>query len=235
VHSGARRDLPRRRAAARLAASALLALLLALATTGCGKATPPSAAQLALEREDLVVVCRALQSLEGQSESEVNATRAAWPQIYRGPARRDTGLYTTAIREAVESAERVELPTLLEERDAASLTGPAYGLASLYREFAGLANRGWAMIGESIYQIEHGTPSAARFARENIALYIDAVYDAHFGLGQIGHQLLAAYSKLGGEAVFGVALTQPEANAIAAAYSQERERLEPHVAVKLGS
>jgi hypothetical protein len=206
-----------------------------LAAGGCGKATPPSAAELALEREDLVVVSRALQGLEGQSETEVEATRAAWPDFYRGPARRNSGLYTAVAREAIESAQRIELPTLLEERDAASLTGPAFGIASLYREFAGLASRGWAMIGASIYQIEHGTPSAARFARENIALYIDSVYDGHFALGQIGRQLLAAYAKLGGEPVFGVALTQAEANAIAAVYSQQRNRLEPHVGVKLGS
>ena len=45
------------------------------------------------------------------------------------------------------------------------------------------------MIGAAVYQIEHGTPPRARFARENVPLYIDSVYDAHFGLGQIGKQL----------------------------------------------
>ena len=219
---------------ARGLAVALLALA-ALAASGCGKAAPTSPAELALEREDLVVVARALQSLAGQTESEVAATRAAWPSIAHGLPRRRTGLYPARVREAIESAGRLELPTVLDERNAASLTGPAYGIAGLYREFTGLASRGWGMLGGSIYQIEHGTPPAARFARENAPLYIDSVYDAHFGLGQIGKQLLAAYSKLGGEAVFGEALTQAEANGIAAVYSQGHDRLQPHVGVTLGS
>jgi len=210
-------------------------VLVALLASGCGEPTPTSPAELALEREDLVVVCRALQSLAGQTESEVAATRAAWPFIAYGLPRRRSSLYPARVREAIESANRLELPTVLDERNAASLTGPAYGVAGLYREFTGLASRGWAMIGGAIYQIEHGTPSAARFARANVALYIDSVYDAHFGLGQIGKQVLAAYSKLGGEAVFGVALTQAEANAIAAVYSRSHDRLQPHVGVRLGS
>jgi hypothetical protein len=216
-------------------ATAAALLVLALALGGCGRASPQSPVQLALEREDLVVVSRALQGLQGQSEAETAATRAAWPLIAGGLADRETNLYPASVRAAIESAQRLSLPTILDERNAAALTGPAYGIAGLYREFTGLASRGWQMIGAAIYEIEHGTPHAAHFARLNSALYIDAVYDAHFGLAQIGKQLKAAYAKLGGQAVFGVALTQAEADALAAVYSEAHARLEPHVGVKLGA
>jgi hypothetical protein len=202
---------------------------------GCGKASHPSPAALALQREDLVFVCRALQSLEGQSETEVAASRSAWPQIAGGLPPRRTGLYSPQIRAAIESAGRLELPTIFEQRDAAAMTGPANEIVGLYREFTGLAGRGWAMIGAAIFQIEHGTPQAARFARANAPLYIDSVYDAHFGLAQIGKKLQPAYRKLGGQAVFGEALTQAELDDISDVYSEARNRLEPHVAVKLGS
>ncbi len=218
-------------------AATLLALgaVLAIAFAGCGKSKPTSPAELALEREDLVVVCRALQSLVGQSEAEVTTTRAAWPYVAGGLPRRNSGLYVPAVRMAIEYAERLQLPTLLGEREAASLTGPAYEIAGLYREFTGLAGRGWQMIGAAVYQIEHGSPQSARFARANVALYIDAVYDAHFGLAQIGKKLLPAYTKLGGERVFGEALTLAEAESIADVYSEAHDRLQPHVGVKLGS
>jgi hypothetical protein len=75
------------RVAARAAALALAGLA-ALAGSGCGKASMPSPAELALEREDLVFVARALQSVQGEATAEVVATRAAWPQIYAGLPRR---------------------------------------------------------------------------------------------------------------------------------------------------
>jgi hypothetical protein len=219
----------------RAEAVVLAALAGATLLTGCGKSSHTSPAQLALEREDLVFASRALQSLEGQSEAEVAATRAAWPLIANGLPRRRSGLYPPRVRAAIESAEHLELPTIFEERDAAAMSGPANEIVGLYREFTGLAQRGWAMIGGAIYQIEHGTPQAARFARENLPLYIDSVYDAHFGLAQIGKKLLPAYKKLGGQAVFGEALKEDEVNAIANFYSEARNRLEPHAGVKLGS
>jgi hypothetical protein len=222
------------RGAARAAALALLALG-ALAAGGCGKSSTPSPAELALEREDLVVVARTLQSVQGESAAEVAASRAAWPQVFAGLPRRRTGLYSPQIRAAIETASRLDLPTLFEPRPAAALTGPASGLTGLYRAFSGLAGRGWQMVGAAIFQMEHGTPAAARFARDNLALYIDSIYDAHFGLAQIGKQLRAAYAKLGGEAVFGEALRQAEVDALARAYSDAGARLEPHVQVKLGS
>jgi len=221
----------------RAAAAAVLLILscAALAAAGCGKSSSTSPAELALEREDLVFVARALQGLESQSNAEVAASKAAWPQIAMGLPARSTGLGSPEIRGAAESAERLELPTLLEEQHAASLTGPAYGIAGLYRDYSNLAQRSWQMIAASIVQIGHGSPSAARFARANVALYIDGIYDAHFGLGQIGKQLLPAYEKLGGGEVFGAALTPAEVNGLVQNYSEANARLEPHVGVKLGS
>jgi hypothetical protein len=220
--------------AARTAALLLLSGA-AIAGGGCGKASSPSPAEQALEREDLVFVSRALQSLEGQTNAEVAATRAAWPFVVNGLPKRRTGLYPPQVRAAIEMAARLQLPTLFGEKQATELTGSASAITGLYRAFTGLTSRGWQMIGAAIYQIEHGQRPSARFARANVALYIDGLYDGHFGLAQIGKKLLAAYKKLGGEKVFGIALTQAEVNAIADAYSEPRDRLEPHVGVKLGS
>ena len=69
-------------------------------------------------------------------------------------------------------------------------------------------------------QIEHGSPAGARFARENVALYIESVYDGHFDLAQIGKQLSDGYRELGGPAAFGRALTQAEVDALARVYSR---------------
>jgi hypothetical protein len=221
------------RGAARAAALAILSVAV-LAGAGCGKTSTPSPAELALEREDLVYVVRALQSVQGEAAAEVAATRAAWPQIFAGVGRRRSGLYTPKVRAAIDTASRLDLPTLFEPRPAASLTGPASGLTGLYRAFSGLTTRGWQMIGAAIYQIEHGSPPAARFARDNVALYVNGIYDAHFGLAQIGKQLRTAYTKLGGEAVFGEALSQSEVDSLAQAYSPASTHLDPQVQAKLG-
>ena len=77
--------------------------------------------------------------------------------------------------------------------------------------------------------------SAARFARANVALYIESVYDAHFSLAQIGKHLLAAYKTLGGGGAFGASLTPAEVDALARAYSEGQDRLYPHVGVRFGS
>ncbi len=226
--------MTRSRAAAR--AAALLALgCVAVALAGCGGSSTTSPAELALEREDLVFVTRALQGVQPQTEAEVAATRAAWPLVVNGLPTGSSGLDRPRILTAVEESGRLVLPALLDERQAAALTGAAVGLAGLYRAYAGLASRGWEMIGAAIYQIEHGSPAAARFARANVDLYIESVYDSHFGLGQIGKQLAAAYKKLGGPTVFGTTLTQQQVDEVSQAYSQEHDRLNPHERVKLGS
>jgi len=217
------------------AAAALLLIGTAIGCAGCGSSSAGNPAELALQREDLIFVARTLQALQTQSNREVAATRLAWPLIYRGLPARDSGLYGPSIRAASESAERLSMPALFSERSAASLTGAASTLAGLYRAFNELARKGWEMIAASIAQIEHGTPQAGRFARANVALYIDGIYDAHFGLGQIGKKLLPAYDKLGGEKVFGSQLTRAAVRALAETYSEANDRLQPHVTVKLGS
>jgi hypothetical protein len=91
------------------------------------------------------------------------------------------------------------------------------------------------MIAASIGQIQSGSPASARFARENIALYIESVYDAHFALAQIGKQLDRAYTMLGGPAAFGPSLPAAEVSALARSYSEAADRLHPHTGVRLGS
>jgi hypothetical protein len=216
------------------AALLLLVLAVALVAAGCGHGGSTTPAELALEREDLVFVAHALQSLEGQSGAEVSAAKHAWPQIAKGLGPRRRGLYSRQVAEARAAAQRLRLPALLSERQAAALTGPAAGVAGLYRQFAELAGRGWQMLGAGIYQIEHGSPSAARFARANSPLYIDSVYDAHFALAQISKQLVKGYAKLGGAEKFGSALTQAEVDGLARTYDEAHDRLEPHVGVQLG-
>jgi hypothetical protein len=182
-----------------------------------------------------VIVSHALAQLEGQAGAEVRASRAAWPFVYAGlpPGRR--GLYRPEVAVAVEAAARLELPVLFQERPAAALTGPASNIAGLYRTFAELAGRGWQMIGAAIYQAEHGGPSAARFARDNVALYIESVYDGHFALAQISKQLRKAYEKLGGRAALGTTLPESEVVGLERTYDEERDELQPKETVKLGT
>jgi len=213
----------------------MLLSVVAIAVAGCGRSSPGNPARLALEREDLIFVARSLQDLQAQTDREVAATRLAWPLILDGLPARSSGLYRPQLRAASESAALLTLPPLLQERGVAALTGPAYGIAGLYRSFSGLARTGWRMIAASIVQIEHGSRSAARFARANVALYIEGIYDAHFGLGHIGEQLLAAYLKLGGPARFGSELTEAEVQSLAGNYSEAQDRLRPHEKIKLGS
>jgi hypothetical protein len=207
----------------------------ALATAGCGggeRATPQA---LRLQRADLIAVSRALGAVEPSVRSEVTATKAAWPLVAGGLPADTSTVSRPAIRTATERAAALRLPGLFEEREAASLTGPGSSLAGTFRTFSILATRGWQLIGAAIDEIEHGSPVAARFARANVALYIESVYDAHFSLAQIGKQLLAGYRKLGGAAVFGASLTQTEVDGLEQSYSQATDRLYPHTLVRLGS
>jgi hypothetical protein len=214
-----------------------LALLGGLAVTvaGCGSshvATTPLA--LTLQRQDLAAVSRALKESETPVAHEVAATRTAWPLVANGlPA--ETRALVRPVAAAAASAARVRLPTLFEEAPAASLTGPASGLAGLFRTYVGLATGGWQQIDAASAEIDHGSATAARFARENSPLYIESVYDAHFALAQIGKQLSRAYTMLGGAQAFGGTLTRAEVNALAEAYSEAADRLHPHTGVRLGS
>jgi hypothetical protein len=227
--------VPSRGRALALGCTLALAAALAFALGGCGSERKVTPAATHLEREDFAAVSRALAAVAGAVGGEVTATRTAWPLIANGlPALTGSGA-PGAIRAAAARAARLPSPALFGEVRAASLTGPAAHLAGLFRSFRGLAARGWQMIVATIAQIEHGSAAGARFARANVALYIESVYDGHFSLAQVGKQLLAGYAKLGGPAAFGSTLTQAEVEALARTYSEARDRLHPHVGVRLGS
>jgi hypothetical protein len=168
--------------------------------------------------------------------AEVVASRAAWPLVANGlTAARGRSDARGTIHAAGAAAGRLRSPPLFSEEESASLTGPAASLAGLYRSFDALATHGWQMIGAALDQIERGPAAAARFARANVALYIESVYDGHFSLSQIGRKLRDGYRRLGGEAGFGAALSEREVRALADAYSEAVARLHPHVGVRLGS
>lgn len=205
-------------------------------TAGCsGSSETSTPAELRLQRNDLVAVSRALETLESPVAREVTAARTAWPYVANGLPTHTPSIAAPSIAAAATAAARIKQPELLAEARATSLTGPAAQLAGLLRTFDGLATRGWSLIGAAIEQIEHGSPAGTRFARENVALYIDGVYDGHFTLAQIGKELLAGYRKLGGPSAFGSTLSQAEVDGLAHAYSEPVDRLHPHVAVRLGS
>lgn len=166
---------------------------------------------------------------------EVTATKAAWPLIAAGLPADTRTISSPAIRAATLSAAALTLPGLLAEAEAKSITGPASSLAGDYRWYVKLATHGWQLIGAAIEQIQHGSAAAARFARANVALYIESVYDAHFDLAQIGKQLQGDYNTLGAGAAFGASLTPAEVDALARAYTQTNDRLYPHVRARLGS
>ena len=206
-----------------------------LAAGGCGSGAPPSPAGLSLQHEDLVVVCRALQRVEGEVASEVARTKAAWPLVANGLPANATAVARPQITAATEAAAALEVPAIFEETQASALTGPASHVAGLFRSYSGLATHGWQLIGASIEEIEHGSAVARRFARANVNLYIESVYDAHFSLAQTGKALLDGYRKLGGPSAFGGSLTQAEVDELAQTYSEPTDRLHPHVGVRLGS
>jgi hypothetical protein len=221
----------------RIAAKAglLLVSAAAIALGGCGgSGTPATPAALRLQREDLIASARALAGARASVATAVGAAKLAWPLVANGlPG--DIHAVPAAIEKADRTAAAVALPALFEEANAAALTGTGAKLAGLFRTYNGLSSRGWTQIGAAIEQLSHGNPAAARFARGNVALYIESVYDGHFDLAQIGKQLADGYTKLGGPAAFGAALTQSEVDALAAAYSQANDRLHPHVGVRLGT
>lgn len=211
------------------------AIAVAVAIAGCGSSAKATPQALALERTDLIAVCRALSAARPAAVSEVAATKAAWPLIVNGIPTDTSTISRAAIQRVVRRAEALRVPGLFEERQAAVLTGAGSSLAGIFRTYVLLATRSWRLISAAIDQVEHGSPAAARFARANVALYIESVYDAHFSLAQIGKKLLVVYKNQGGPAAFGTSLTQAEVNNLAATYSEAQDRLYPHAGVKLGS
>ncbi len=204
--------------------------------TGCGGGHR-NAAELRLEREDLVAVCRALQRAERPVSEQLRASKRAWPSVYAGLPRSAAALATArpAIGETALKAARLPEPPPMTEAENRYLTGPGSPLAGLYRTYVGLASKGWVQIAAMQAQIEHGNVPAKRFARENVAFYIETVYDGQFDLGQIQKRLKRGYEEVGGETELGKTLTQAEVSALEEAYSEAAARLEPHPTVKLGS
>jgi hypothetical protein len=203
---------------------------------GCGgSGTTSTPAAERLQREDLVATVRGLRQAEGSLRREMAAARIAWPLIANGLPASIPPDVQQAVSAASAAARAIVVPPLMSEAQARSLTGPAAGIAGLFRTFDGLTERGWTLTGAAGTEIEGGSPAAARFARENVALYIDSIYDGHFDGALIGKSLLTGYKKLGGAATFGGALTQAEVDALASAYSPASEQLHPHPGVKLGA
>ena len=232
-----------------LALALALGVLAAVALGGCGRAQP-TPAQLALEREDLIALAKALQSREQQVAQELAATKHAWPLVVNGLPQGSLDGLVAPVSAAAKSSAQVTAPALVGEArgysltgPAASTTGPAAALAGLFRSYRGFSQRGWQLTSTAIEQIRAGerpdasprAKAAARFARENVGLYIESVYDGHFELAQIEKKLRKAYANLGGPAAFGSALTAAEMEDLASAYSEATARLHPHVAVRFGS
>jgi hypothetical protein len=212
-----------------------MAFASAIAAAGCGHSTSVTTPASQLERSDLIAASRALSSVTGPVEREIAASKPAWPPVANGLPASITAASRAAVAAASVRAGAVPMPASFTAAPTASLTGPGAGIAGLFRVYSGLASRGWRMIGAAIDQVEHGSPAAARFARANVALYIESVYDAHFSLAQIGKQLTRGYTKLGGPSAFGASLTQAEIDSLARFYSEANARLHPHPGVRLGS
>ena len=212
------------------------AVLLAGCGSGSANASTPAAERL--QREDLVAVARGLRQAEPSARREMAAARIAWPLVANGLPAKIPPATRTALSIASRAARAIVLPPLMSKPQARSLTGPAAGIAGLFQSFSGLTERGWTLTDASSEEIASGSPAASHFARENVALYIDSVYDGHFDAALLGKSLLEAYTSLAGTgatSAFGATLTQAEVDALAGAYSPASERLYPHAGVKLGS
>ena len=206
----------------------------AIVLAGCGStsgAKNPAAERL--QRTDLTAASRGLRESESSVQRELAAARIAWPLVANGLPASIPPQTRARVAAAAAAARAIVLPALMSETQARELTGPAAGISGLFRSFSKLTDRGWTLTSAAIDQITGGSPVAATFARENVALYIDAIYDGHFDAALIGKSLSAGYLRLGGAPVFGATLTQAEVNALASVYSPT-ERLHPHPGVKLG-
>jgi hypothetical protein len=207
----------------------------ALALAGCGRHSVATPAEAKLENEDFLAVTAALAAAAPQVEAEVAATKAAWPAILGGVKGRPTAGTREKVRLAAQQAAQLQLPALMTEDGSAQLTGPASPLAGRFRSFQTLASRSWQLLESSLDEIERGARPEASFARQNLPLYIESIYDAHFTLAETGKQLLAAYKKLGGAKTFGSSLTASRIQQLADRYSKERNELSPKEQVKLGT
>jgi hypothetical protein len=206
----------------------------AVLLAGCGSKKPATGAGIRLQREDLAAVASALSQAAPRALAEAAATKAVWPLVAGGlPADLDVE-GAARIAAASRAAHAVELPPLFTELTAKTLTGPGVGIANAFRSFLELSRTSWQMI---VYTLtaERGGGEPGRFARANVALYIESVYDANFGLAQIGKNLMKGYEQVGGPAAFGETLSAGEVRRLASIYSEPNFRLHPHDGVRLGS
>ena len=206
---------------------------------GCGGASgansTTSPAAYRLQREDLVAVMRGLRQAKVSVQREMAAARIAWPLVADGLPASIPQATRLRLAAASATARAIFLPPPMSEAQARGLTGPAAGIAGLFGPFSKLTERGWTLIEATIASIDSGPPIAARFARENVTLYIDSVYDGHFDAALIGKSLLKGYDKLGGPQAFGATLTEAEVEALARVYSPAAERLYPHPVLQPGA
>jgi hypothetical protein len=217
-------------------AAGTVGLLAGCGSKGASSAITPSAERL--QRDDLVAVADRLLQAEASARREIAAARIAWPLVAHGLPPKIPSATLTALSTASRAARAIVLPPLLLKPLSRSLTGPAAGIAGLFQSFTGLSERGWTLTTASAGEISSGSPAAARFARENVALYISSVYDGHFVGGLIGKSLLKAYTSLSGPgstSAFGRSLTLAEVSALARFYSPANLQLHPHSGVLLGA
>ena len=173
-----------------------------------------------------MLVSEGLRAAEDQVKQELASSRVAWPAIANGLPPRLSKSLRRAVRLVSSRARWIPEPRFMAQRER--LTGPAAGLAGIWESYSRLAQKGWQLTDATMSTIVSGPASAAAFAKANSSLYIDAIYDAHFDLSLLGKSLLDGYRKLGGQGAFGARLTQSDVDALAAAYSIEAVRLEPH-------
>ena len=218
-------------------AALLLLCGAAVGLTGCGGGRAAGGGELRLQREDLLTACRALRQAEAGVSAELSASKRAWRLVANGLPREEARLASArpAVEAVARSAGEVRVPEPFREDQLRGLTGPASALGGLFHSYAVLAQRGWSLIAYSMREIQSGPPAAARFARENVPLYIESVYDAHFALAQVGKKLRDGYLHLGGADAFGASLPSGEVERLARTFSEEHDRLHPHVGVRLGS
>jgi hypothetical protein len=217
-----------KRALARPVLSIVLLPTLAFVAAGCAPLShsSPTAAELALEREQLVEVTEGLGAARPAVARELASARALWPLISTGlppaPSPSLRALLSTA------HARASELPRPSFMAYAKRLTGPASSLAGLWEHYARLAERGSALTRAAANWISSSSPATSSYGRSSSALYIDAIYDAHFDLSLIGKYLLDAYRHLGGVHGFAAMLTPVSVDTLASAYSIPAVRLSPH-------
>jgi hypothetical protein len=173
-----------------------------------------------------VQVSSGLRAAQPAVQSEVRASRVAWPSIAGGLPRTLSPPLQNDVEAASAAAKALPEPPFLA--NVRLLTGPAAGIAGIYENYGRLAERGWRLTQATIDAILSGPPAVAAFERGNSSLYIDAIYDGHFDLSLVGKDLTSAYERLGGSQGFGATLTQSEIDSLAAAYSVAAVRLEPH-------